>query len=350
MKPTDNYNNNICISDSNPIYAKFKIIDNSVLDAKSKLDIVPDTSKDLWKVKYLKYKTKYLKLKNQLGGNNLFDIFTISPDRILYHGNQNNVQGNLFNPAFFSEDIMQSLGHILIWYREFADKNLCNINRNVIENKIINFLQNKCYPLIHIYKSTRELKFLKINNPQISQNSFGKIYNIPILQKYIFNLEKEKRNRILSIHITKMLNLNLAIKYPKLNEGVYKGDDETKINTNITELLTIYNKVCRSCFKSWYNTPGYYLLSEIDYNRYFKEIGLIKETEHIDGIYVEVDQDEIVLFDTSLVKKEDTLFILPYSLMDIPLIEKQEFIKKYIDLTKTVSQTYRNAEYIKPNL
>jgi hypothetical protein len=190
---------------------------------------------------------------------------------------------------------------------------------------------------------------LKINNPQIFANSFGKIYNIPILQKYIFNLEKEKRNRVLSIHVTKMRNLNLTIKHPILQKKIYDGDDENEINTNINELLNIYRDVCKSCFRSWYNTPGYYLLSEIDYNSYFKEIGLIKEKEHVDGVYVEVDQDEIVLFDTSLVKKEDTLFILPYSFINKPLIEKQDFIKKYIDLTKTFTESYHKRN-IPPDL
>jgi hypothetical protein len=87
----------------------------------------------------------------------------------------------------------------------------------------------------------------------------------------------------------------------------------------------------------WSNTPGYYLLSQIDYNSYFQEIlPKIMYNIVIDGIYVERDQNEIILFNTDKLNKEYTVnYILPFKFYDMTQKEEanieraREFILDY---------------------
>ena len=386
MHPTDDYQKNICISDHNPVYAEFMITIGVSMCKYIKYTNIPsvDTDKskymlykhfsegknvsslDTYESKYLKYgnaesipleeiffykkyllyKKKYLKLKNYLGGmfrnqtglvpthsfgslpvvdtRKLFDLYPVTTDKILYHSSLFKITTDLIPPTFFSEDITQSLGHILTIFTHIFE---ANTYETVI--KFINkYYKHACYPFIHKYRPQRNLVFLKLNFPHIYKDSHGLLYNIPILTKYILNLTKEFRIKLLKTHIDKMNN----IKKNTSNLSVYESDDIESIERNIIAILTQYTEKCtENCFMGWVDTPGLHLLSGINYNEYFKEIKLIKMDENIDGIYVAEDQDELILFNSSAVVREDSLYILPYSFFYKSIEEKKQFIMKHME-------------------
>lgn len=261
--------------------------------------------------KYKKYKKKYLDLKlTQNGGKDntsYFETIIIKETDILYHGTHNYIDGKLNNPAFFSKDILQSLGHILAPF--------C-MRRKHLTERIIQGI----FPMIYCYKAIRKLKLLKILKPHLSKDSFDLIYNIEILWKYL--LKKENCVEI----------LNEFYKRVKEN-SVETLDEEIINNVNLCEvfnkIMKIYKIDCSNgCFRGWVNVAGYYLLSMIDYKKYLKEIGLTHDD--IDGFYVENDQDEIILFDTKLINKVEVYYVFPYKKCDLLVRDKVDYIKDYI--------------------
>jgi hypothetical protein len=266
----------------------------------------------------------------------LFDLYEVSMDKILYHGSLYKITTSLFTPAFFSEDITQALGHVLVEYNNFTKGNtyfeMVSLSRKVSKT---------CYPFIHIFKPNQKLIFLKFNFAHIP-SIYDTIYNIPILTEYICRLTPEKRISLLETHLTKMNNINQ-------NKSNYKvqSDNMNVIKENITNILTQYINACkRSCFMGWTDTPGLLLLSGIDYHNYFKEIKIIDADVNIDGFYIPQDQDELILFNTELVDRVDSLYILPYSFIDKKKEDKIEFIQNYMKFKDEYNKNNLNLQFL----
>ena len=111
--------------------------------------------------------------------------------------------------------------------------------------------------------------------------------------------------------------------------------------------MDLYFGICEhSCFGGWGNTPGYYLLTSIDYKAYFKEILKDIVSEDIDGIYVDRDQDEIILFDNlGLTTTPQIQYILPYTFKDADSEEIKCFINKYINASNNFISDQKNETY-----
>lgn len=259
-----------------------------------------------YKQKYLKYKKKYLNLK---GGEHNFDIYTIDETDELYHGTFNKLVGNLLAPSFFSKDILQSLGHILSDLHYGAK----------LDNKI------SCFPTIYNFKAKRKINLLKINKPYNYKDSFDTLFVPHVLWTYLL-----KKNDYIDIFF------NFLIKLKKIYTRI-TIPHKSRINRNtICEYFNFYmdgyKRGCKnSCFMGWANIPGYYLLSCIDYNKYLQEIGIT--TQDIDGIYVEQDQDEIILFDSSLLELRDTYYIFPYTYKLKSIEDTKKFMEQYINFS-----------------
>ena len=270
-----------------------------------------------YKKKYLKYKNKYLSLKNMHGGiNENFKIHTLTPSDILYHGTHFKLTGKFFTPAYFSTDILQSFGHILTEYSKIL-KTDDRITQLIKIDKI-----SKCYPSLYVYKVNNYVKLLKMLNPNNFAISFGLLFNKDILSKYIF--ENASKDKIMITFINKLVAIGKTPVH-------YNGTIE-----NIKENIQIYLNTCElTCFGGWANTPGYYLLNMIDYNSYLSEVKIINPRTKIDGLYIEKDQDEIVLFDSSKLIEQNHHLILPYNTKDLPKIDKLKFITNYINNMKS---------------
>jgi hypothetical protein len=103
------------------------------------------------------------------------------------------------------------------------------------------------------------------------------------------------------------------------------------IYKNLYKLLNIYSQECKNnCFGSFINIAGYYLLINIDYNRYFDEIQIKKPEEIIDGFYVPNDQDEIILLNNNKLNIIDIIYILPYIYKEQPNYILIEYINTYL--------------------
>ena len=112
--------------------------------------------------------------------------------------------------------------------------------------------------------------------------------------------------------------------------------------------MTKYLEVCEGyCFGAWGNTPGYYLLTKIDYNKYLKQIlpNITNTIDNIDGIYVDRDQDEIILFNNANINKIYSIhYILPYFYKDKSLQEIKQFIINFIDKSTIYLKDNTNLE------
>ncbi len=273
-----------------------------------------------YKQKYLKYKEKYLTLKKQLGGAfDNFSIETLDSGINLYHGSFNKVYGNLNAPAYYSRDPLQSLGHLLSTstkidnaISEIPDKDIDKIST--------------CYPLIYVYTLNTKIKLLKMKvGLNLFNESFGILLNKSVIKKYLDLLEN--KNVVLNNFKTKLslIGSNITSNY----ETTY-SDFDSKFNY----LFDLYLSKCSNeCFAGWANTPGYYILSSINYNSYLKEIMEdVIGSNQLDGIYVENDQDEIILFNNDKFESVNKIqYVLPYSYKEKTDEEIKSFIKKYDD-------------------
>ena len=90
---------------------------------------------------------------------------------------------------------------------------------------------------------------------------------------------------------------------------------------------------CRfTCFGGYGNTPGYTLLSAIDYNKYLANIKLISKGTVVHGIYVESDQDEIILLDNyDCLSTSNISFVLPFQQKYFHVAGAQDYIDKYVN-------------------
>jgi hypothetical protein len=268
-----------------------------------------------YKNKYIKYKNKYLQLK---GGEPIFSIYTINETDELYHGSYNNITEKLKTPSFLSKDMLQSLGHIISSLPSTSETNL---------NKITSY-----FPIIYNYKPQKTLKLLKINKPYNTLETFDKIYNVDILWEFL--IKEPNYINILSNFIDKITDLYPIYqkKFSEYNKRVYDY------------YIKKYKKLCNSsCFMGWVDTIGYYLLSNIDYNNYFKSIGICYE--NVEGFYIEQDQDSIILLNTDNIEIIDKYFVLPYFYKNKSYQEQKNFINKYLCFSKQYKINKRGDIY-----
>jgi hypothetical protein len=254
------------------------------------------------------------------GGNRNFDIKTIDETDVLYHGSYNKLIGNLLSPSFYSQDMLQSIGHIL-GKLHYETRSLDEIS--------------SCFPTIYNFKPKRKINLLKINKPHDNKNSFDLLYVPKIIWKYL--LERENYVDIFYNFMVKLKKMYPDIYMPK-NKSYFTKDSMCAL---YDYYMNGYKSGCEiSCFMGWANVPGYYLLSCINYNEYFKEIGICaQETNTIDGIYVEQDQDEIILFDSSLLELRDTYYVFPYIYKLSSIEDKKKFMEKYIEFSAEYRKT-----------
>ena len=147
-------------------------------------------------------------------------------------------------------------------------------------------------------------------------------------------LKKSDHVDIFYNFLKKLQKIYIRLKIPPTKSLITTKNMCELFNSNVNG----YKRGCKNgCFMGWTNIPGYYLLSCIDYNKYFQEIGVT--TQDIDGIYVEQDQDEIILFDPSLLELRDTYYIFPYTYKSASIEDKKNFMEQYINFSTQYNQT-----------
>jgi len=286
-----------------------------------------------------------------------FNIDTLNTEIILYHGSFNKINDfNINTPCFFSKDILQSLGHILI-HSQVAS--LFKQSGRVYKNKkILDY-----YPLIYKYKIKDDSKVLILDKTW--DDDFKYIFRPNILYKYLITNEN-----IIEIINTFCNNENISkqfkayndlIKYyssienldldPELEISKIKIIKDIIIKKIIYNILKIYSELCTSnCFRSFINIPGYYLLTCISYNDYFNEIGVKDSCDEIIGLYIPNDQDEIILFNNEILQINDIIYIIPFSLLNNYTDNYDDikmYISKYIELANNLIITdIDNETYI----
>jgi len=94
--------------------------------------------------KYLKYKSKYLKLKNMIGKGNTdyFNIFEFDKNTTFYHGSFNKIKEEFRLPIYFSPDPLQSVGHLLA-----ISAKIMKDDYKVTDTDLNNI--TSCYPIIY---------------------------------------------------------------------------------------------------------------------------------------------------------------------------------------------------------
>jgi hypothetical protein len=274
-----------------------------------------------YKIKYFKYKEKYLNLKKQLGGTHEnFSIVSFESGTIFYHGSFNKITGTLYSPAYYSTDPLQSIGHLLSTSTKIDNTSTSNTDLNKIST---------CYPIIYKYTVKSQIKLLKmIVGSKSYSRSFEILLNRVILKKYLDLLTN--KDTILNNFKNKLYLIGSFIYNSDVTEEIY---ERKSFEEKWDYLFNIYNKKCENeCFGGWANTPGYYIISSIDYNAYLREIMPdIMNDNTVDGIYVENDQNEIILFNNNKFNSEySKQYILPFSFKDKNKEEITSFITNYI--------------------
>jgi hypothetical protein len=108
--------------------------------------------------------------------------------------------------------------------------------------------------------------------------------------------------------------------------GVFNIRSDSDINIKFEQYLDQWSGYCEaSCFAGWANTPGYLLLSKINYNEYFKELKLIDDD--VTGMYVNNDQDEIIMFES--LNRVNKIPVFPHDVLNVSSDAQLEFIEKY---------------------
>ena len=266
-----------------------------------------------------------------------FSIYTIPIDSNLYHGSLNNIQTKVNIPSYFSQDLLQSVGHIYSsLYRGYDVLKKHKMITQIDEFDIIKSIKSDLlsYPLIYKFTNFNTIYLLQIykSYERIIDSNYNLLYEPKILLLYI--IKTGRMEEIRQNFIERLVNT---------------GVDDFDIDCNsFILLLENYQLLCGvGCYTSFMNTPGYYILSQIDYNNYFIDIGLISKGTIIHGIYVENDQDEIIMFDNNSINNIDTInsfYILPYSYIDKNIEMKKEFITNYITKVSTLnSKNYKKV-------
>jgi hypothetical protein len=153
--------------------------------------------------------------------------------------------------------------------------------------------------------------------------------------------------------------LKIINRYLKTLINLKSNNSEEKIN-KLTQfyikkylyfILNTYTMKCsQNCFMSFLNISGYELLTKIDYNSYFDEIGIKEPCQIIDGFYAPNDQDEIILLNNDKLQFNNIIYIVPFSLKDKDNNEIITYIEDYIHLTNEIKINQNNEnklEYYK---
>ncbi len=251
-----------------------------------------------------------------------FEVVNLPRGFEFYHGSFYDITGDLRVPYFTSQDQLQSVAHLLVEMK--AIFNLCRRNPDIVissasgatadERDIINRLTtiSKCFPILYKLKPTSQFSVLKMKIPSDKSRSFDLLVKKDILLKYLMDIRVDsKRIEVLSVFQRKLnglgwLSTDLKATITLDNfETIYSG------------LFDKWNYNCdQSCFAGWANTPIYYLLSQIDYNSYFKEIELIDEGDRVSGLFIERDQQEIAIFSDTGFRPDRIVYpIFPYDLL-----------------------------------
>ena len=314
--------------------------------------------------------TELKKEKNNIE-NNKITIYKIDNDTIIYHGSFSNIKdGKVNQPAYYSTDIVQALAPL---YTTIIG-NILYFKNNIMQSKLIKRGYDY-YPLIYKYKiNNNNNNLLYIDYP--NADKFKKLYNPIILCNFLFlnqNLDEIIKNMYIKgllIKNDKFLNkLNNLYDFNLYN---YHKNDSLIILINklkILELIKEYKIICNNtCFGSYHNIFGYYLLSCIDFNSYFKEINIIDQSTTISGIFVPNDQNEIIFLNNNNLLLYDIIYCIPYYFKEYFLNNSKkllqckikEYITKYAHLiTKynnirdyydEFSRTYSKDNFIHTNL
>jgi len=276
-----------------------------------------------------------------------------------YHGTYNKINDYKLNvPTFYSLDILQSLGHVLIRIYSYI-KYISNY-----PNFELDFHELNYYPVIYIYNNKEIINLLVLENTWYKD--FTLLYNPQILYEHLI-----KHDDIVNIIYNFCVRLDAEktlfseeeyfdffefFFYNLIKILHYKDNIEAEIinytakfyiNLNLYYLLKIYSESCtENCFGSFLNIGGYELLTKIDYNQYFDDIGIcIKDPEYIiDGIYVPNDQDEIILLNNDKLQIKDIVYITPYTYKDKSKEEIINYITKYIRLQNNFKTNITNTK------
>ena len=276
-------------------------------------------------------------------------------DKNIYHGSYHKIDNYQLNvPTFYSLDILQSLGHILIpvqsYFHYFKHNHYIRLlgNKNHTIYKPLNY-----YPVIYIYKirETESINLLLLDD--VWNDDFSHIYIPKILYKYVIihpdfvNIIYKFCSQIMDIYrdpiIYEIFNkLKIIIGSKDLTNDI-EIDYIVKyyLNQNLLTILERYAKKCaKECFRSFLNISGYELLTKIDYNAYFNEIGIKDPENIIDGFYVPNDQDEIILLNNNKIEIRDILYIVPYSYLKENDEQIIKYITEYLRLKSLIKKSY----------
>jgi len=205
---------------------------------------------------------------------------------------------------------------------------------------------------MHVNKSNYEYTFAKIFDKDRIKKYLNKQVDIlKIFIEKILNLHTLHIEKIRSImNKLNILDQPINIINKKNITDIVNKINENNFDTIYDIIFDLYITICKgTCFGGFGNTPGYYLLSQIDYNAYFKEIfPEIMISSNVDGIYVENDQDEIIFFNIKNLNKMSIInYILPYKFYSkTDNIENAKiFIQEYIRTSALYKSDEKNVEY-----
>jgi hypothetical protein len=179
-----------------------------------------------------------------------------------------------------------------------------------IHNRLKNLA--KCFPTLYILKTKDEANFLKIKNPHDYAHSFGILFNKDMLLTYLKKINPFPKRLVALEVFQRKLSM---LKWIKTETVItVENFDET-----FGKLFNLWSTFCgETCFAGWANTPGYLLLSSIDYNSYLNELGLKKEKDNVIGLFIERDQNEMAIFSDTKFKPEIEVYpIFPYDLLKL---------------------------------
>jgi len=275
-----------------------------------------------------------------------FDINICSPENILYHGSFHKVNNFKLNtPCFYSMDILQSLGHLLIQSQSMSIYLQKKFRFKSEQLKMI----LSYYPLIYKYTSVQNIKLLRLDNTW--DDDFKYIYRPNILYKYLIELENKIEiintfcdNKYLFKHENIRNYKSYIQSFLILDSILSREVIDIIVNKIIYNILKYYTEICvERCFRGYIDTPGYYLLQSIRYNDYFNEIGIKEISDEIIGLYVPNDQDEIILFNNDQLNINDIIYVVPFSLEDKDDTIIKDYIKNYIIFATNLKNSLENS-------
>ena len=299
------------------------------------------------------------------------NVYEINKNTNIYHGTFSNIKNGKINiPAFYSTDIVQSLSPL---YAAIIGN--IYFNNNDFKQSHLKKRGYDYYPLIYIYKLQNNENLLLLDYP--NNDKFKKLYHPKILAKYLFKKDIYTLYYIIQDifdkETQKHKNINYIQQIIKLYEFIIyiqniSGDLLSNkfiiliIKIKFINFLEEYKNVCdEGCFGSYYNIIGYYLLSCINFNLYFREINIINSSTTITGIYVPNDQNEIIFLNNDNLLLDDIIYGVPYYFKNYILNNSKyhlqckikEYITKYAYLIKEYNKIEDNTlkeEFIKTNL